>query len=104
MPGEAPAESWGTMPVEGLIDLLQSTTTALTRQFGEVALDEAAYHRTFWEHWQKLPSDMTVAAMNRDCELVCRQLREEVILKTSLREGLQAKQTALIAAIAARAA
>ena len=99
---EAPEESWATMPLDGLMALLQSTTERLSTQFEEVAMDEGAYHRQFWAHWQKLPEDMTIAAMNRDCELVCRTLREQVILGTSIREGLMAKRDALVAILEAR--
>lgn len=98
---EAP-ESWGTMPLDELMALLQSTTERLSTQFEEVAMDEGAYHRQFWKHWQDLPGDMTIAAMNRDCELVCKELREQVILGTSIREGLTAKRDALVAILEAR--
>lgn len=98
---EAP-ESWGTMPLDELMALLQSTTEKLVVQHKEVALDEGAYHRKFWTHWQELPEGMTVAAMNRDCEMVCKGLAEEVTLAKSLREAHQVKQTALIAVLAAR--
>jgi hypothetical protein len=105
MPGDAPgSESWGSMPLEQLIDLLELTTRQLRKQLEETAMDQAAYHRRYWEHWQQLPEGMTVAAMTRDCEMVCRVLNESVILGTSLREGFSAKQTALIAAIGARRA
>ena len=52
-------------------------------EFEEVALDQGTYHRQYWTHWQQLPEDMSVAAMTRDCELVCRVLQEQVILGTS---------------------
>ena len=95
-------ESWGIVSVGELIALLEDTTARLAAQFQNLALDQGSYHRKFWSHWQTLPEDMSVAAMNRDCELVCKELQEEVILGTSLLEALKAKQAALIAVIAAR--
>lgn len=90
------------MPLDELIGLLELTSISLKEQFEEVAMDEAAYHRQFWTHWQKLPVDISIAAMNRECEMECQVRRESVILSTSLRESLIAKQQALIAVVAAR--
>jgi hypothetical protein len=95
-------ESWGTIPLGDLIALLEVTTGRLSKQYEEVALDQGAYHRKYWSHWQQLPEDMSVAAMNRDCELVCKELQETVILGTSILEGLKAKRDALIAVLASR--
>jgi hypothetical protein len=92
------------MPLDDLMALLQSTTKALAKQHEEVALDQAAYHRQFWTHWQKLPEEMSIAAMNRDCEMVCRVQTEALILSQSIREGMIAKQTAIMAILAARSA
>jgi hypothetical protein len=90
------------MPVVDLIDLLEATTARLAKQYEEVALDQGAYHRKYWSHWQMLPDEMSVAAMNRDCELVCKELQETVILGTSILEGFKAKRDALIAVLASR--
>jgi hypothetical protein len=95
-------DAWGTMPVESLIALLQSTTKKLVTQFEEVAVDEGAYHRKFWTVWQTLREDAAIAAKNRECELCCKELREQVILAESIREGLLAKRDALVAVLAAR--
>lgn len=90
------------MPIESLIDLLQRTTEKLVVQHQEVAMDEGAYHRKFWTIWQQLNPDAAIAAKNRECELVCKELREQVILGESLREGLIAKRDALVAILHAR--
>lgn len=92
------------MPLDELMALLERTTAGLSKQHEEVALDEAAYHRQFWTHWQKLPEEMSIAAMNRDCEMVCKVQTEALILSRALREGMLAKQGALIAILAARSA
>jgi hypothetical protein len=92
------------MTLGALVDLLQSTTERLAKQYEEVALDEGAYHRFFWTHWQGLPEGMTIAAMNRDCELICKELRESWILSQSLLEGFRAKRDALVAVLASRSA
>jgi hypothetical protein len=99
---EAP-EAWGTMPLEDLMALLQRTTDQLATQFQEVAIDEGAYHRKFWSHWQNLPEGLSVAAMNRECEMECKELAETVTLGTSIRESLVAKRDALVAVLSARA-
>ena len=99
---EAP-ESWGTMPLDDLMALLEATTGQLAKQHEEVALDQGAYHRKFWHTWQRLPDGMTIAAMNRECEMDCRALKEAEILSTSVREGLVAKRDALVAILNARA-
>lgn len=98
-----PAEGWGTMPIEELMDLLESTTAGLTRQYEEVAMDEGAYQRQFWTIWQHLPDGMSVAAMTRDCELECRVLNETRILSRALLEGMLAKRDALLGVLSARA-
>lgn len=90
------------MPVESLIDLLQRTTEKLVVQHQEVAVDDGAYNRKFWTVWQQLPDGLSVAAMNRECEMACKELREQVILGESLREGLIAKRDALVAILSAR--
>jgi hypothetical protein len=95
-------ESWGTIPADELMALLETTTGQLAKQFEEVAMDEAAYHRKFWTTWQQLPEGMTIAAMNRECEMDCKELREQVILGTSIREGMTAKRDALVAILNAR--
>ena len=108
---EAP-ESWGTIPIDDLMDLLQATTErmigppdaeGLRGQYAELAMDEAAYHRKFWATWQELPADMSIAALNRECEMVCRHLNESVILSRAVLESLLAKRDALVAILAARA-
>ena len=99
---EAP-ESWGTIPIDDLMDLLEVTTHRLAKQYEEVAMDEGAYHRQFWGHWQKLPEGISIAAMNRECEMECRALNESVILSRSLLEGYLAKRDALVAILSARA-
>jgi hypothetical protein len=98
---EAP-EAWGTMPIEGLMGLLEETTEKLIVQHQEVAVDEGQYNRKFWTTWQQLPDGMTIAAMNRECEMACKELREMVILGESVREGLVAKRDALVAILHAR--
>ena len=98
---EAP-ESWGTIPIDDLMALLEETTNRLSTQYQEVALDEGAYHRMFWKTWQELPEGLSIAAMNRECEMVCRTLNEEVILKRSILEALLAKRDAVVAILSAR--
>jgi hypothetical protein len=98
---EAP-EEWGTMPLPDLMRLLQTTTEQLAEQHKSVAIDEGAYHRKFWSVWTQLPDDFSVAASQRECERHCKELREEVILATSIREGLTAKRDAIAAILAAR--
>jgi hypothetical protein len=66
-------------------------------------MDAAAYHRKFWFTWQQLPADMSVAALNRECEMECRALKEEELLKRAILEGLIAKRDAIVAILAARA-
>jgi hypothetical protein len=91
------------MPIEELMELLESTTGSLIKQYEELALDEGAYQRQFWTIWQQLPDGMSVAAMTRDCELECRVLDEARILSRSLLEGKLARRDALVAILAARA-
>ena len=91
------------MPLDDLMALLEATTGQLAKQHEEVALDQGAYHRKFWHTWQRLPDGMTIAAMNRECEMDCRTLKEAEILSTSIREGLVAKRDALVAILNARA-
>jgi len=99
---EAP-ESWGTIPLDELMALLEETTNRLSTQIKEVALDQGAYHRQFWHIWQQLPEGLSIAAMNRECEMECRTLNEEVIIKRSVLESLLAKRDALVAILSARA-
>lgn len=99
---EAP-ESWGTIPIEDLMALLEDTTSRITIQLQEVAMDTAAYHRKFWFTWQQLPADMSIAALNRECEMECRALKEEELIKRSILEGLIAKRDAIVAILSARA-
>lgn len=91
------------MPVEELMATLERTTLALAHDIENHALDEGSYQRKFWTIWQDLPEGMTVAAMNRDCELECRVLNEARILSRSLVEGRTAKRDAIVAILAARA-
>lgn len=102
MPGE-PEGSWATMTLGDLLNLLQSTTEQLRKAQETVAMDESAYHRKFWSHWQELEQGLSVAAMTRECERVCRSLNEEWIVSRSLLAGYTAKQHALIAALGSRA-
>lgn len=102
MPGE-PEGSWATMDLGSLLELLQSTTERLRKAHETVAMDEAAYHRKYWVHWQELPGELSIAAMTRECERVARSLNEEWIISKSLLAGLTAKQHALIAALGSRA-
>lgn len=97
-----PPEVWGTMPLEDLMVLLQKTTEKLSLQHQEVAVDDGAYHRKFWTIWQTLREDAPIAAKNRECELQCKELREQTILGESIREGLIAKRDALVAVLSAR--
>lgn len=90
------------MEIESLMALLQATTEKLVVQHQEVAVDEGAYHRKFWTTWQVLREDAPIAAKNRECELQCKELREQVVLGESIREGLVAKRDALVAILAAR--
>jgi len=90
------------MPIESLIALLQTTTQKLAMQHEEVAVDEGACNRKFWTVWQTLREDAPIAAKNRECELQCKELREQVILGQSIREGLIAKRDALVAILHAR--
>ena len=60
VPGE-PEESWGTMPLDKMLALLQATTTSLAKAHETCAMDEAAYHRKYWTHWQELDSSLSVA-------------------------------------------
>jgi hypothetical protein len=99
---EAP-ESWGTIPIDDLMAKVEDTTNRLSTQYKEVALDQGAYHRKFWKTWQELPEGLSIAAMNRECEMACAQLNEEVLLKRSLLESLLAKRDALVAILSARA-
>ena len=96
-------ESWGTIPIDDLMALLEETTHRLAKQYEEVALDQGAYHRQFWHTWQQLPPDMSIAALNRECEMECRALNEAVILSRSILESLLAKRDALVAILSARA-
>lgn len=96
-------ESWGTMPLDDLMALLQRTTAQLSAQIESLAVDEGAYHRKFWTHWQELPEGMTIAAMNRECEMACKELSEVVTLGTAVRESMLAKRDALVAILGARA-
>lgn len=92
------------MPLDELMALLQTTTTSLVSQHQEVALDQAAYHRRYWSHWQKLPEGLSIAAMTRECEMHCKEMDEAVRLSEQIREGLIAKRDALVAILAARSA
>jgi len=93
------------MPIEELMTLLQRTTEALSRQIEEVGVSEGSYQRSFWTEWQKLPyEDLSIAAMNRECEMRCRALREVVTLDQSLCESYRAKRDTLAAILAARTA
>jgi len=83
--------------------LLETTTGRLAKQYEEVAMDQGAYHRQFWFTWQQLPDGMTIAAMNRECEMQCRALNEALILSRSLLESVLAKRDALVAILSARA-
>lgn len=98
---EAP-EAWGTMPIDDLMALVESTTTLLGSAFQELAADEGAYQRRFWDHWQKLPEEMSVAAANRDCERVCKELDEQRILGRALVETLRVKRDSLVSILQAR--
>jgi hypothetical protein len=96
-------EGWATMPVEELMHTLEVTTLSLAQDIESHALDEGSYQRKFWTMWQHLPEGMTVAAMNRDCELECRVLNEARILSQSIVESRTAKRDAIVAILAARA-
>ena len=85
------------------MDLLEVTTHRLAKQYEEVALDQGAYHRQFWHTWQQLPPDMSIAALNRECEMECRVLNEAVILSRAVLESMLAKRDALVAILSARA-
>jgi hypothetical protein len=90
------------MPLDSLMALLEQTTGQLSKQYEEVALDTGAYHRQFWYTWQQLPDGMTIAAMNRECEMACRALKEVEIVSTAVLEGYVAKRDALVAILHAR--
>lgn len=91
------------MPIEELMEALETTTMALAADIENHALDEGSYQRKFWTIWQQLPEGMSVAGMTRDCELECRVLDEARILSRSLVEGRTAKRDAIVAILSARA-
>lgn len=91
------------MPLESLIALLQSTTDKLALQIESTALDDGAYNRKFWSHWQELPPEMSIAAANRECERECKELYEVRAISTALVESYRVKRDALVAILAARA-
>ena len=82
--------------------LLEATTGQLATQIQELAVDQGAYQRKFWHTWTQLPEDMSVAGANRECERHCAELQEQVILGTSLVEGIKAKRDAIVAILSAR--
>lgn len=98
----AAPEAWGTMPVEELMALVETTTGQLGSALQELAADEGAYQRKFWEHWQKVPEEWSIAAANRDCERVCKELDEQRILGRALVETLKVKRDSLVSILEAR--
>jgi hypothetical protein len=95
-------EAWATMPLPDLMDRLQRTTLQLCTQIESHAVDEGAYQRKFWDHWQKCPEEWSVAAANRDCERVCKELDEVRILSRALVESMTVRRDSLIAILTAR--
>ena len=91
------------MPVDELMQLIENTTTQLARDIESHALDEGAYQRAFWTHWEKLPEEWSVAAANRDCERACKHLDENRILSRSVVESRTVKRDSMLAILAARA-
>lgn len=102
MGGEAP-EQWATMPLEELMRLLQTTTQNLGTQIESCAVDDGAYQRKFWSHWQTLDASLSVAAMTRECEWACKELYEVRAIGQGLVESYRVKRDALVAILAARA-
>lgn len=104
MPGSVPAEPerWGELDTGQLAALLEAATRALQTAIEEVAVDEAAYHRTFWQTWQQLPDGLSVAAATRACESAGRDLQAEVILKRALMEAKRARRDGLAAVLGAK--
>jgi hypothetical protein len=95
-------EDWATMPIPDLIKSIQGLTGQLYEQIKRHAVDEGAYQRSFWAHWQTLPPEMSVAAQNRQCEWKCSLLDEARILSRSLVEAMRAKQESMLAILGAR--
>lgn len=95
-------EAWATMPLPALMTSVQNTTGQLATAIGELAADEGAYQRKFWEHWQKAPAEWSVAAATRDCERVCKELDEARILRRALVESLTVKRDSMLAILRAR--
>ena len=91
------------MPLEDLMGLLQKTTDQLASQIESTALDDGAYNRRFWSHWQELPPDMSIAAANRECERECKELYEVRAISGALVESYRVKRDALVAILSARA-
>lgn len=105
MPGgtvPADPERWGERSVAELSTLLERATRSLQSAIEEVAMDEAAYHRTFWTTWQRLDPTMSIAAMTRACETAAKHHRGEVILKTALMEAKRARRDGLAVVLAAK--
>lgn len=90
------------MPLPDLMGRLQATTTELCSLIEMHAADEGAYQRRFWTHWQEIPVEWTVAAANRDCERVCKELDEQRTLSRALVEAARVKRDSLIAILEAR--
>jgi hypothetical protein len=107
VPGEAGTvsagpENWGTIPVDELVGLLETTTRRLQQAMETLAIERAHYWRGYWGEWQKLTPTASVAAKTRECELRCAQRNEHVIVGEGLVEALRAKRDGLVAALGAR--
>jgi hypothetical protein len=95
-------ESWGTIETPALVELLELTTRRLQTTIESLAMDRGAYHRQYWTRWQRLTPEFSVAAKQRECELDCAPLNEQVILQEALVESLKAKRDGIVAALEAR--